>query len=319
MCGLRQNGIDCNASAELQSWDQQQQQTTWGWFIHLPTPFASQTVQLCVNKCWLRRQTTNNPLPPLLHAHKQAVTHTQLTDGLSSDYKSAPGPKGILGTEGGGLVRVWLWLGEGEVKGLQNRDTKRVPAAAGDEVVKASWAAALRGEGAEWRESRGQRTDWRSSCCFTQRKWPSELDPPLVTLPPIGWTAVNHAATSCRVCLGFFFKPSVASCVTMIYHYTKKKKVKHTYKHALNSQVGGRRCEGGEGTASKHALVTSRCLHQNSRLFITTKWLPYFIDCDLLVHYYVYRAMQCFSKHRTLVCHEKASVLLWNIILFHLN
>lgn len=79
-------------------------------------------------------------------------------------------------------MRVWLWLGEGEVKGLQNRDTKRVPAAvaaaAGDEVVKASWAAALREEGAERREPQGQRTDWRSLGCFTQRKWPSELDPP---------------------------------------------------------------------------------------------------------------------------------------------
>lgn len=75
-------------------------------------------------------------------------------------------------------------LGEGEVKGLQNRDTKRVPAAAGDEVVKASWAAALRGEGAEWRESQSQRTDWRSSCCFTHRKWTPELDPPGNTSNP---------------------------------------------------------------------------------------------------------------------------------------
>lgn len=61
----------------------------------------------CVNRHWPRQQTGSHP---------PNSTHTcTLTDGLSSDalrLQICPGPKGILGTEGGGPQQpAWLGLG----------------------------------------------------------------------------------------------------------------------------------------------------------------------------------------------------------------
>lgn len=63
-------------------------------------------------------------------------------DGLSSDtlgLQICPGPKGILGTKGGGLGCVCMGLG------VQNLDTKGVPAAS-DEFVSAAGAETLSGK-----------------------------------------------------------------------------------------------------------------------------------------------------------------------------
>ncbi len=144
VCLERSTLIDCNMSRPCpQTWSHETRSRQRGWFIHRNS-LASQTVGLCVNRCWPRQQTTNHPPPP--------SSHTHLTDGLSSNtlgLQICPGPKGILGTKGGGLgcVRVRL--------GVQNLDTKGVPAAS-DKLVNAAGAGALSSEGAARTSGRTQ-------------------------------------------------------------------------------------------------------------------------------------------------------------------
>lgn len=160
-------------------------------------------VQLHVNKCWPRRQTTNNPLPPLLHTH----TSTQLTDGLSSDYKSAAGPKGILGSERGGLVRVWLTVvGWGGLRGCTvetQRESQQQP-------VTRLWML-----GGPQRAEKGGDGGSRNRLGVFVLLYTEEVV--AWTWPPDNWAVVSHSATSCQVCVFFYLKASVASSVPVIW------------------------------------------------------------------------------------------------------
>lgn len=116
-CARFVNVIDCNTSRPCHGTSSRQRVR----FIQRSS-LASQTLELCVNRCWPRRQAANNP-PNCTHTYtwRMACLQTHYV------YKSAPVPRAFweLGEGVYEWERVCVWLG----LGVQNLDTKRVPAA----------------------------------------------------------------------------------------------------------------------------------------------------------------------------------------------